>query len=238
MSKTEFWNRFGETILSSPHLTLAAFLGHSPSVAVAKQHSIHFPKTADFQIDRAYDPNVHKLDLDEDSLNSTFLIRCISAWGGEALIQAVNACAHLQCMHHSSCSPKFKSLRNEAAFALQMLVDAPTPKIQETARELLRQCQNSYRPYEENPDSAEAQFVWLHLGASWFGLETALRDLGPRRDCGETEPAPSNSTWCARETVWPDRALDAAAHWSSHAIARATIRSTLIAWAVGRGDAR
>ncbi len=238
MAKTEFWNQFGETILESPHLTLAAFLGHDQSIAVAKQHSIHFPKTADFQIDPAYDPNFHKLDLDEESLNSTFLILCISAWGAEALVRAVNACSLLQCMHHFSCSSNLKSLRNDAAFTLQTLIDMPTMEVRQKASGLLRQCQNTYRPHEDDPNSDEAHLAWFHLGAPWFGLETALGNMGARRDCGETEPAPSNSTWCARETVWPDRALDAAAHWSSHAIVRATIRSTLVAWAVSHGDTR
>jgi hypothetical protein len=238
MAKTEFWKQFGETILQSPHLTLAAFLGHHQSIAVAKKHSIHFPTTADFQIDPAYDPNVRKLDLDDESVESTFFILCISAWGAEALMHAVNACSHLQCMYHFSCSTKFKSLRNDAAFTLQTLIDMPTAEVRQKATDLLRQCQNVYRPHESDPDSEAAHIAWFHLGAPWFGLETALGNLGVRNDCGETEPAPSNSTWCARKTVWPDRAIDAAAHWSSHAMVRATIRSTLIAWAVNHYETR
>jgi hypothetical protein len=232
MAKTEFWVRFGETILAAPDLTLAAFLGHAPSIAIAKDREIHFPKTADFQIDRAYDPNRHKLDLDEAHLNSKFLLLCISAWGAQALVRAVNVCSHLQCMHHSSCSSKFTRLRNDAAFSLQELIDAPTPVVHQRATELLRLCQSQYFPYEDAPDSGDAEEVWYHLGAPWFGLETALGNSAARSDCGEVEPAPANPTWCRRQTVWPERAFDAAANWSSHALVADAVRSTLITWAV------
>ena len=232
MAMTQLWNRFGQSILTSPHLTLAAFLGHAPSIHQTKQQSIEFPKTADFQFDPAYDPNFHKLDLDEDCLNSAFLIKCVCAWGAEALVRAVNACSLLQCMHHSSCTPKFRQLRNEAAFSLQALIDFPTADVRKEAGRLLQKCQALYRPHEENPDSTEANETWYHLGASWFGLETALSNMAAREDCGEKEPAPANSSWCRRETVWPERAVDAAARWSSHALARAAVRSTLLAWAI------
>jgi hypothetical protein len=231
MTKTEFWNRFGNTILDAPHLTLAAFLGHAPSIEVANRQSIRFPTPADFQSDRAYDPNYFKLDLDDDYLRSSFLILCISAWGGEALIRAVNKCSQLQCLHHDSCSPTLKPLRDEVALALHKLVDAPTPNVRQSATELLRRCQELYRPHEDDPDSDAASMTWLHLGAPWFGLETVLGNLCARQDCGETEPGPSNSTWCARETVWPIRAINAAAHWSSHSIVRETVQSTLLNWA-------
>jgi len=236
MAKTELWHRFGDTILSAPNLTLAAFLGHAPSIAVAKQRSINFPKSADFQIDPAYDPNIHKLDLDADYLSASFLIRCASAWGGEVLLRVVNSCSLLQIAHHSSCSPGIRRLRDEVAFTLHALIDAPSPPVHQKATELLKRCQVLYRHQEASSDSNDSALMWYDLGAPWCGLETALGNLGARRDCGETEPAPSNSTWSARETVWPTRAMDAASHWSSHSIVRDVIRSSLVAWAVSRTE--
>ena len=234
MAKTEFWNRFGNTILDSPHLTLAAFLGHAPSVAVSKLRSIKFPYYSDFQNDPAYNPNIHKMDLGEDCLNGRLFILCVSAWGADALLRVANACSLLQIAHDSSCPLKLRQLRNEAAFSLHSLIDAPTPAARQRSAELLRQCQAIYRPHEDSPDSREAGLTWLHLGAPWCGLETALGNLGTRRDCGETDPPPSNSTWCARETVWPIRAMDAAAHWSSYSNVSDAMRSTLVSWAVSR----
>lgn len=234
MAKTELWDDFGESILASPDLTLAAFLGHEPSMIFARRHSILFPTKADFQADRTYDPNPHKLKLAADELDSTFLIQCVSTWGAEPLMRAANACSQLQCERHDSYSPQILPLRTEAAGTLQELIDSPSPATRRKANEVLLKCKAAYRCHEKSPDSAGAQQVWYHLGAPWFGLETATGDLAARIDCDETEPAPSNSSWCARMTVWPVRAIDAAAHWSSHVVAQEAVRSTLIFWAVSR----
>jgi hypothetical protein len=236
MAITQVWKRFGDSILAMPHLTLAAFLGHAPSIAIAKESSIRFPRTADFQIDPAYDPNIHRLDLDEDYLSSKFLLKCISTWGAEPLIRAANACSLLQCMHHASCHPKYRLLRNEAAFALQNLVDAATPKARLTADEIRRNCESHHSLNENVPNSPEAHVCWYHLGAAWFGLETALGNMEARNELNEGEHAPSNSSWIARQTVWPERAIDAAAHWSSHSLAVLAVKSTLIAWAARAPD--
>lgn len=236
MAKTEIWDDFGESILAWPDLTLAAILGHEPSMIHARQRSILFPTKSDFQADRTYDPNPHKLKLAAEELDSTFLMRCVSTWGAEPLMRAVNACSQLQCERHGSCSPQILPLRTETARALQVLIDAPSPASRRQANEVLLKCKAAYRQYEKSPDSAEARQVWYHLGAPWFGLETATGDLAARSDCGETEPAPSNASWCARTTVWPVRAIDAAAHWSSHVIAQEAIRMALISWAVSHDE--
>jgi hypothetical protein len=183
MATTKFWTRFGDTIIASPHLTLAAFLGHAPSIAIANERSVLFPRTSDFQLDPAYDSNPHKLDLDEQSLQSAFFVRCLSVWGGEALIRAVNACSLLQCLHHSSCSTKYKSLRNAAAHALQAMVDLPSPTTHKVAKAVLLKCQAEDRRFENDPDTDEASEVWYCLGAPWCGLETALGNLQARPDC-------------------------------------------------------
>jgi hypothetical protein len=232
MAITALWQRFGAAISKAPHLTLAAFLGHQPSISAAKKLSLIFPKTTDFQIDPAYDPNIHKLDLDEESLKSKFLLMCLATWGPEALIRSVNACSLLQCMHHAGCSPHRKGLRNEAAFVLQDLIDAPTEARKKHAKELRRRCSEHYHQHEADPDSSSAQASWYQLGAPWFGLETYLGDMTAREDCGEKAPAPSNASWIARNTVWPERALDAAAHWSSFRLVRDVVSSTLIAWTI------
>ena len=231
MAITSLWMQFGDTIAKSPHLTLAAFLGHSASIAVTKQEFLWYPKTADFQVDPAYDPNYHKLELDEDYLNSNFFLRCISTWGAEPLIHAVNACSLLQCMHQTSSPPHLAALRSDAAFILQRMIDAPTSKLKNEAKQVLHLCNAEYRSHEDAPDTAEAIMIRNHLGAPWFGLETLLSNLDARNECGEREPGPSHSTWIARNSVWPDCALHAAAHWSSYGLAREAISSTLIAWA-------
>lgn len=234
MAITELWDDFGESILAAPYLTLAAFLGDTLSVKRARENSILFPSKSDFKADRTYDPNPHNLKLAADELDSTFLMKCVSTWGAETLLHAVNACSQLQCQRHDSCSPQIQPLRTEAAGALQELIDSPSPATRRRANEVLLKCKVAYRCHEKSPDSMEAQQVWYHLGAPWFGLEAATGELAARIDCDETEPAPSNSSWCARVTVWPVRAIDAAAHWSSHIVAQEAVRLALISWAVNR----
>lgn len=237
MAKTQIWSRFGKSILTAPELTLAAFLGHANSVKVAVQHSLAVPQTADFRADSAYDPNIHKLDLPQDYLDSAFLMRCVATWGAEVLIRATHACGLLQCLHHSTCAPQYVGLRNDAAFLLQTLIDGPTPEARLKARECLEQCQKRYRPHEKKPDSKAAVTTWFHLGAPWFALETALGNLAVEEGSDETDPAPSNKSWITRNSVWPKRAIDAAAHTVPHPLLRDTLRSTLIAWATSRPTA-
>lgn len=231
---TEFWNRFGKTILGAPDLTLAAFLGDRSSIEVAKQHDIRFPKTTDFQIDSAYDPNFHKLDLDEERLQTDFFILCVSAWGVDALRRAVNACSLIQCMHQTVCSPRLLPVRNQAAFALQTFIDTPSKENRDEAASSLKKCSDLYRVHEDSPDTPESHNTWYQLGAPWLALESVFSMGGPDASIDEVEPAQCNSTWIARESVWPRRAFDAAAHWSSHSLVRDVVRSTLLKWAVSR----
>lgn len=230
MAVTATWTWFGEVITEAPHLTLLAFLGHQPSIAAANERDLVFPKMADFQDDPAYNPNPQGLDLEEEILASKSFLMGIATWGAEPLKRAVNACSLLQCVHHSACVPKLKDLRNEAAFLLHELVDGHSTSRRSKAEEVRRRCSEEYRLQESARDSAGATTSWYHLGAPWFGLETVLGNLAARSDCGENEPGPANSSWIARNTVWPERALDAAAHWSSFSLVRDVIRSSLIAW--------
>ena len=233
MAKTDLWDDYGDSILAAPYLTLAAFLGHKPSMTFARKNTVLFPAESDFKADRAYDPNPHKLKLPADTINSKFLIQCISTWGAEPLVLAAHVCSKLQCHHQRSSLPEVEPIQTEAASVLQELIDSPSSAIHTKANAVLLKCQTLYRQYAKSPDSVNAQQIWYDLGAPWFGLETVLGNLEVRSDCGETEPAPSNSTWCNRVTVWPERAIDAAAHWSSHAVAQVAVRSALIEWVSG-----
>ncbi len=165
-----------------------------------------------------------------------FLLLCLAAWGEEPLKRTVNACSLLQCMHHCTCSPNLKPLRNEAAFALQSFLDDPSVNNRIKAESVRRKCEEIYDAGEDNPDSDVAVTSWYHLGAPWFGLETALDDLSVREDYGEIAPAPANSSWCIRNAVWPERAFDAAAKWSSVALVSDAVKTTLLVWAVGKRD--
>lgn len=232
MPITKTWKKFGDAILASPYLTLAAFLGHPASMVDAKKQKIRFPTAVDFQNDPNFDPNFHKLDLDEGYVNNKFLLLCVSVWGAEPLKLAVNACSLLQCIHQGVYSSELKRLRNKAAFALQNYLDNPTFDCLQVAEKVRQECEAKSRPFEDDPDNIQAHDIWYQLGAPWFGLETVLGNLDARTDCGEEEPAPANSSWCNRNTVWPERAIDAAAHWSSHSLAGDVVRSALTTWAI------
>ncbi|MBL8830010.1 MAG: hypothetical protein JNM18_23730 [Planctomycetaceae bacterium] len=231
MAITQIWSRFGGSIADAPHLTLASFLGHAPSIEVAKQHGIAYPSDADFRSDPTYDPNRHKLDLEKDYLDSKFLVLSVATWGAEALYRIVNTCSLLQCMHHSPSSAHFKRLRDEAASCVNAMIDNRTDELRKKADALHQRCSEEYKPHEKQPDSKAAQAVWYQLGAPWFAIETCRSDLTARDDSREKEPGPSNQTWITRETVWPSRAIDAAAHWSSFNLVNQVLRSTLISWA-------
>jgi hypothetical protein len=231
MAITKTWKSFGDIIAANPRLTLASFLGHPPSIATARQLGVRFPVTTDFEADSAFNPNIHNLRLKEDYIKNIFLMLCISVWGAEVLKQAVNVCSSLHCQLDKECPPELKTLRDNAALALQRLIGEPSPESRRNAADVLHKCEATYRPHEDNPDSLDAKNIWAHLGAPWFGLKTALGNLNARKDCGESEPGPANSSWCIRNTVWPVRAIDAVAHWSSHEKARAAVISTLVTWA-------
>ncbi len=231
MAITQIWSRFGESILDAPHLTLASYLGHTPSIEVAKQHGIAYPSDADFRSDPAYDPNRHKLDLEKDYLDCVFLVLSVATWGAESLDRIVNTCSLLQCMHHSPSNADFKRLRDEAALCVNAMIDNRTEDLQKKANSLRQRCSEEYEPHEDSPDSKAAMAVWDQLGAPWFALETCCSDLAARDDVREKEPGPSNPSWIARETVWSSRAMDAAAGWSSLNLVNQVLRSTLILWA-------
>ena len=110
-------------------------------------------------------------------------------------------------------------------------MSAPTRGAQEHALTIAGRCEAIYAPHEEDPDSPEAARVWRALGAPWFCTEAAGGDwrfqswdegAGPR----------GSSSWWARCSVWPARAAEAAAEWSSEAEVREAIREALAAWAL------
>jgi hypothetical protein len=166
--------------------------------------------------------------LDQEYLDCKQFLLCVATWGAEPLLRIVNACSLLQCLHHSPTNEEYKRLRDDAAFSVYAMVDTSSDELRKKADTLRRRCQAEYRPHGNKPDTKIAKTIWFHLGAPWFGLETCLSNFAADR--GESEPVPSNPTWIARQTVWPTRALDAAAHWSSYSLISTVLRSALVAW--------
>ncbi len=87
----------------------------------------------------------------------------------------------------------------------------------------------------EHPDTEEARNVWTQLGAAWFAAETTAQDFKLESYDG-AGPREASSTWCKRNVVWPVRAAEVAAGWSSHDEVRATIRTALLDWIDGTSE--
>ena len=232
MPITQSWMKYGESIQRSPSITLAAYLGDEESIETAEQHGIPFPTLDDFKKDRYLKPSSHKLDLTDDHVEGSRLMMTILLWGKEPVFRAVNALSLLQLAHQTQCEVTLLEIRDQAAFALQRFVDDRSEKNRSSLSEQLKRCNKPYEKHEQLPDSADAELVWYHLGAPWFALESVFDGWKGRRDIENEHPVPqAHSTFCHRNSVWAQRTMDAAAHWSSDKLAQATVKSVLIRWA-------
>jgi hypothetical protein len=90
------WSAFGESILAHPQLTLAAFLGVPSAVGRAGALGLAVPARDDFRVDPAFDPNPHRLKLQEEYLATMLDIRVLAAWGADPLVRASVVCSQMQ----------------------------------------------------------------------------------------------------------------------------------------------
>ena len=229
MSHTETWKQFGAAISLQHTRTLAAYLGHRDAELALQTDSVPFPTTDDFRADSVFDPNPHQLDVPEDLLETSLLVQSLAVWGPDVLIGSALACAALQIKHHTACRRDLVVPRDSAFDAVKTLIQSPTNENYNSVKQASERCAKLYAPYEDNPDSSEANIVWSHLGAPWFAAEAAAQEY-KLEDYDGPGPREASPTWCRRNAVWPTRAADAAAEWSSHDNVRTMICRAILDW--------
>lgn len=230
MAVTDIWQRFGYGIAQEPRLTLAALLGHAESMAALQAEGLKFATLADFADDPAYDPNPFGLRLDDDWKRYLHLVLALMTWGRDPVLRVAYACSDLQCSNHVGGSIDLIRLRDAAASALQSYSDVPSGRTLQCVSDAAKTCSQVYSVHEADPDSEPAQVTWCCLGAPWMAAEAVAGDWSLQLYEGDAPPE-SQSTWIRRNAVWPGRAAEAAAHWSTHALVHDVLKSTALAWA-------
>jgi hypothetical protein len=243
MSSSVF-ERCGDAIARHSELTLAAYLGDSRAIAAAHSAAIPFPTAADFRAERAFDPNPHGLPLEEDEAATMFLVRTLAFFGPRPLVDLAVSCAATAAEVAAEGAapplspPKKRAARivaaRERAFAAARAFQTdPAPARAAAAEAAAAECRALYAPFEDDPDAPEAEATWQALGASWFAAETAAQDFALQAWDGPG-PIAASTTWGARNSVWPQRAADAAARVVAHPVVRERLTRDLIALAVRR----
>ncbi len=233
MSFPGIWAAFGPTITTHPGLTLAAFLGHAPSREQLARLEITPPCLDDAKRDPVLDPNPHNLDLSQEYLGTSLLVRSLALWGWQPLVRAAAACGALQMARQATPTAAVATLQQQAMAATNAFVLNPEPAQQERARQAAKACADRYAPFEDAPDSNEAREVWRNLGAPWFAAESAAEDHRLSEWDGPG-PTGASATWGNRNSVWPQRAADAAAEWSSFDAVEQAITTALLEWTLAR----
>jgi hypothetical protein len=224
------WQHISSAVLNNPKTSLAAFLGHQESIEMLRQAGLQLPTLSYFRADPALDPNPHRLRLPEDYLELKFYVRVLATWGPGALVEAAATCATLQMERQSQCAPDNVQARDRALNALGIYRQMPSPEAITQLRTAAASCAALYARHEEDPDSASAIAAWNELGAPWFAAETAVQDFA-LSDWDGSPPREACKTWRNRTTVWPSRAADSAAFWSSPPEVIEAIKTGLLAWA-------
>lgn len=235
MSQSTIWELFGDAISSRHRETLGAYLGHRDSELSLQTESVLVPTIEDFRADPVFDPNPYKLDLPKDYLDASLFVRSLAIWGPEVLNRSAFACAVLQIENQTTCRPDLVPARDAAFRAVSAFIESPTETHLGEVIRASEACQKLYAPCEDDPDNADAQTAWTHLGAPWFAAETAAQGY-KLEDYDGPGPREASSTWCNRNVVWPTRAADAAAEWSSYDQARAVIQKSLLDWILNTQD--
>jgi hypothetical protein len=233
MGVARLWEQLGPTILGEPGRSLAAFFGHQESIQALSDARLAVPKMAQFAKDKEFDPNPNKLKLPREHLQTMLLLRALALWGSEALIRAAVACAELQVSRQTKCEPSLLRIRDSARITAADFVTSPDVVHRKRAKTAATACQRAYKPFEDNPDTDVAASIWHQLGAPWFAAETVSQDFSLSRWDGPGPPEAS-ATWGNRNSVWPARAAETAAHWSSYPEVRSMIQTALVEWSVGK----
>jgi hypothetical protein len=194
--------------------------------------SIPYPNADDFRSDSVFDPNPHKLDLPGESLETKLLVKSLAVWGPDVLIRAAYTYAKLQVEYQTACRAELVEPRDAALRAVAAYLKSPTGEACEAVSTTAGRCAAIYSVHEDAPDSANAQTIDGGLGAPWFAAEAVSQDYSLEEYDGPG-PRESSSIWCTRNAVWPSRAADAAAMWTSHKDVRDAIRDSLRGWATG-----
>ena len=229
MPHSAIWELFGDFITEHPARTLAAYLGDREAELALHADSIPFPTSDDFRSDSVFDPNPHRLDLSSGYVETALLVHSLAVWGPDALIRAAFACAKLQVERQTACRPDLVGPRDAALQAVAAYLQTPTNERLQQVAAAVGWCNELYAPHEEDPDSEDARTAWTQLGAPWFAAETAAQDFKLESYDGDG-PREASSTWCQRNAVWPVRAAEVAAGWSSHDEVCAAIRTALLDW--------
>jgi hypothetical protein len=224
------WQHISTAVLAKPRTSLAALLGHQESIGMLRQAGLPVPTLSFFRADPELDPNPHGLRLPEDYLELQFYVRMLATWGSGALIEAADACATLQMERQSHCAPDNARARDRALDALGTYRQMPSAETITQLRTAAASCAALYAPHEQDPDSANASAAWNELGAPWFAAETAVQDFAFSKSDGPP-PREACKTWGNRTTVWPSRAADSAAYWSSPPEVIEAIKTRILAWA-------
>jgi hypothetical protein len=223
------WELFGDAILSRHSETACAYLGDRDAQDALGNKSILTPTMDDFRGDPAFDPNPHGLDLPTGCLDLSLFVHSLAVWGPDMLIRSAFACATMQMEQPSACPSHLVPARDDAFRAVKAFIESPTDTIRGEVVQAVAICQRLYAPYEDDPDSTEAQGTWSHLGAPWFAAETAAQDYR-LKDYDGPGPREASVTWCRRNVVWPQRAAESAAGVSSYHDVHAVIRTSLLDW--------
>ena len=176
MRRSLIWELFGDAISSRHKETLCAYLGDCDAQHALENESILAPTIDDFRGDPVFDPNPHGLDLPKGCLDLSLFVHSLAVWGPDALIRSALACATLQVENQIACPSHLVPARDGAFRAVKASVETPTDVNRSEVIRACAACQNLYAPYDNDPDSADAQTAWSHLGASWFAAETAAQD--------------------------------------------------------------
>ncbi|MCB9854008.1 MAG: hypothetical protein H6819_12980 [Phycisphaerales bacterium] len=227
MPVTLIWTRFGSTIEAESKLTLGAFLGDKKAIAELQRRNLKGPTLTDFCQDPAFNPNPCGFDHPREYLETLAIVKALSTWGRSAVVRAVTACSGLQCLHQVDCDPKLRQLRDSTAHAVNEFVRLESEANLLQVKAFAKRCFETYEPYEEDPDGKMAVRIWSQLGAPWFAAEAITQDWKLQSYDGPG-PATSQSTWCKRNSVWPERAADAAAECTSHKAVRDAIKKELL----------
>jgi hypothetical protein len=229
MGIIRLWESVGATISADPARSLAALLGHRQSAMTLSDARLTSPDME--QMAQEIEVNPHKLDLPQEYLRTRLLVRALALWGWEPLTRASIACAEIQIANQTHCEPSLVKIRDAARIAAEAFASCPDATHRKSAEEAADACRRLYKPYEDDPDSDDAGKVWYQLGAPWFAAETAAQDFSLTQWDGPG-PTGASATWGNRNSVWPERAADAAAHWSSQPKVRMAINNALVEWAV------
>ena len=247
------WACYGAAGVFDDLRALAACLGDGSARAVLVSEGTDFPTLDEFRCDECYDVNPHGLRMAPSQLELLLLIRVLAAWGAEALIRAALAAGLLeQQLQHdlpADCLPVREAAvraaarfitsptpghRADAERAAARFITSPTPGHRADAERAAAACRDRYAPFADQPDSAEALATHRELGAAWCAVEAAAADYRLQEYDGPG-PVAASCTWGNRNSVWPQRAAEAAAQWCSHEEVRQAIVRELRAWTTTRG---